>query len=306
MTNLETIFKDLFADSRISDDNMKSFCEDHIGRLAANNAGGEFTAILTAVGTAYTAYFGNMSSEETKAAIQQSLTLANDNLIAAFKKDISKTEGLISFTYGKTSPIYQEFYPHGVTEYSTATKGNVETLATRFFDACTAHAADLPDATVTLFADYKTNLPVSRMAQLVKIGEVSSSKAGTAESRTELQIQLCANIHYIGFTYPTDVTKCMTFFDQSIVRRAVNRDNDGIGQVEGVVSNAAGDPLGEVLVEVLTTGVANRHTQADGKYRTPNMPVGMHTLRFSKAGFVTREIAVDVVDEDRTTLNVTM
>lgn len=85
MINLETLFKNHFNTDRISDDNMQKFAEIHLQRMSANNGGGEFTQMITDTTTAYTGYFGAITDEDTKFAVQQGLTIAMNNSMKAFQ-----------------------------------------------------------------------------------------------------------------------------------------------------------------------------------------------------------------------------
>ena len=102
-----------------------------------NNGGGEFTTMITDTTTAYTNYFGSITDEDTKFAVQQGLTITMNNAVENFKKAVSQKEGIVRGNFGKDSSQYQEFFPNGVTEYSQATLQNVEMLMQRFVDAAT-------------------------------------------------------------------------------------------------------------------------------------------------------------------------
>ena len=71
MINLTILFKNHFDSSKISDDKLKVFSEDHIQRINVNNGSGLFTAIMNDTVAAHTAYFGNITGEATNKAIQK-------------------------------------------------------------------------------------------------------------------------------------------------------------------------------------------------------------------------------------------
>ena len=143
MINLITLFKNHFDTKEISDDNMKKFAEVHLQRLTANNSGGDFTQMITDTTTAYTNYYGSITDEDTKFAVQQGLTVTMNNIMESFKNAVSQKEGLVRGNFGKDSPEYQEFSPLGVTEYRSGTLANIEVLMDRFSKAAAAHVAVL-------------------------------------------------------------------------------------------------------------------------------------------------------------------
>jgi len=215
---METFFKNHFNTDRISDENLRKFAEIHLQRMAAKNGGGEFTTMITNTTTAYNNYFGSITDEDTKFAVQQGLTIAVNNSIENFKKAVSQKEGIVRGTFGKESPEYQEFFPLGITEYSKATLQNVEMLMQRFVDAATRFTVELGAALATEFQSYLTAYQTARASQLLKIGEVADSKTDTSFKRNDVENELMKNVHLIGAMYVGDINTCMDFFDQSFVR----------------------------------------------------------------------------------------
>jgi len=218
MINMETFFKNHFNTKEISDENLRKFAEIHLQRMAAKNGGGAFTTMITDTTTAYNNYFGSISDEDTKFAVQQGLTIAVNNSVENFKKAASQKEGLVRATFGKDSPQYQEFFPLGVTEYSKATLQNVEMLMNRFVTAAGKYTVELGAALETEFQGYLTAFTTARASQLLKIGEVADSKTDTSFKRDDVENELMKNVHLIGAMYVGDINTCMDFFDQSFVR----------------------------------------------------------------------------------------
>ena len=218
MINMETFFKNHFNTNRISDDNLRKFTEIHLQSMAAKNGGGEFTTMITDTTNAYTNYFGSMTDEDTKFAVQQGLTIAVNNAVENFKKAVSQKEGIVRGNFGKDSPEYQEFFPLGLTEYSQATLQNIEMLMQRMVTAANAHVGVLGIPFLTEFQGYLSAYSSARGAQLQKIGEVADSKTDTSFKRDVVEIELMKNVHLIGAMYVGDLNTCMDFFDQSFVR----------------------------------------------------------------------------------------
>jgi hypothetical protein len=218
MMDLKRLFKNHFDTKEISDDNLKKFAEVHLERLSANNGTAQFTTMITATTAAYTAYFGAMTNEDTKFAIQQGLTVTMNNIFENFKKFVSRKAGTIQGQFGKESPEYQEFFPLGLTEYSNATLANIETLMSRFVAAAERHSAELGANIQTDAETFLTNYKAARKAQLEKIGEVSAQKSTTSTSRDGIENELMRNVHLIASMFIGNVDRCMDFFDQSFIR----------------------------------------------------------------------------------------
>jgi hypothetical protein len=307
MINFFNFFENFLDTDRVSDDNLRKFVESHIQRLIANNGGGEFTAILTDTTNKYTSYFGSMSSEDIAFAVQQSLTATVDNMIEDFKDDVSGHKNLIAFHFPEDTPTYQEFFPLGLTEYRNATKANVELLMARMKSACTAHQAVLGPAIVVVFSGYATNYPLARNAQILKVGEVAAGKTGTATTRDDVETQVIANMHFIGFTFPGNVTECMKFFDQSIIRPSQSSASDGIGRAAGIITDSvSGTPIDNAVVDFTDVEVNSRQSHDGGIYRTTNVPIGMRHIKVVHPGHAIFEADVNIVDEGDTPLNISL
>jgi hypothetical protein len=307
MTNFLEIFKNFFDTPKLSDDNLKKFTQDNIQRMTANNGGGTFTQLITDTTVAYTSYFGNITDKDIALALQQALTLTADTLMDNFKASVSQKEGLVKSTYGKDSPTYQEFFPHGLTEYSNATKATIETLMARMVAGATAHEADLGTPFKTLFTDYQTNYTSARNAQLGKMAVVSTERTETHSTRDVVEVQLCKNLHFIGYTFPGDADRCMDFFDQSIIRPSQSSASDGLGRAAGIITNeTTGAVIAEVVVDYLNEQTPSKKSKVDGTYRAANIGIGGHTVRFSKPGFVTRDVPIIIGDVGDTPLDITL
>lgn len=218
MINLKTLFTNHFNTERISDDNLRKFAEVHLERLAANNGTAQFTAMITSTTAAYTSYFGAMTNERTKSAIQQGLTIAMNNVVEGFKKFVSKKEGTIRGVFDKDTPVYQEFFPYGLTEYSNATLVTIQTLMETFVAAVERHNEELGAQMLSDAENFLNEYKAAREAQLEKIGEVKGQKVVTSTTRDVIENELMKNVYLIGSMYVGDVARCMVFFDQSIIR----------------------------------------------------------------------------------------
>lgn len=216
--DLKSFFKNPFSAMNVGSDKFRKFCEIHIQRIAARNDGGKYDTMLTETTDAYTTLFGAMTDGDTKFAVQQSYTKATNSVVEEFKQKISQKEGTIRGNWNKGTSVYQEFFPLGVTEYSQATLGNVETLMNRIVTAAEAHAAELGQAFVDLFKDIRSRFITARANQLKKIGEVKGSKTAFGNAKGGLEKQLMKNLLTLAMEFMDDPETGAAFFDQSIVK----------------------------------------------------------------------------------------
>ena len=226
MIDLKKIFKNHFNTEKISDDNLRKFAEVHIERLAANNGTAQFTTMITNTTNAYTAYFGAMTNERTKYAIQQGLTIAMNNTVDSFKSFVSKKAGVINDIFDKDTPVYQEFFPFGVSEYTNATLATIESLMQTFVAAVERHSAELGAQMLSDAENFLNEYKAAREAQLEKIGEVKGQKVVTSTTRDVIENELMKNVYLIGSMFVGNIAQCMAFFDQSIIRPDNTKDEE--------------------------------------------------------------------------------
>lgn len=213
--DLSNFFGNPFHSSRLIDDDLRQFSQDHLQRLAKASA---YPALLGELTTAYSDYFGAITDEDTATAVRISLTQTVNDAVADFKDAASRYEGSVRSQYGKDAAVYLEFYPQGVTEYREATLGELETLMQRLSDAFTRHSADLGAAKATTFTSLLTRFQTARNAQLSQKGAVSANKSGTSDAREVVEKQLMRSIHTIALDFIGDPAGALVFFDQSLVR----------------------------------------------------------------------------------------
>ena len=226
MMNLRNYFKVAFSDGKISDEKLAKFTETHIQRLAANNTDGRYSRMLDDTNAAYEAYFGAITTEDTQFAVQQSYTKSMQAVFEEFRKTVSQKEGAVRSIWNTDSPTYQEFFPYGLTEYSSSTLTNVEMLMARIVAAARAHEKELGETFIQLFADIQSRFIAARTAQLQKKGKVSESKDASGQKRVNLERQLMKNLLTLATEYMGNPDRGMDFFDQSIVYKPNNKDEE--------------------------------------------------------------------------------
>lgn len=227
MLNLTKFAVNHFDTDRISDDNMKKLAETTWQRLMANNPGNIYDQLITDTATAYTDYYGSVTDEDVKTAIKEGSTVAMNGALKTFKATVSQKEGIVRGTYGADSPTYQEFFPHGISEYSNATLANAQTLYDRMVTAATAHVAELTAAFVTLFTNLKTDFVAKRDAQLLLIGGVKGLKKATAINRDVLEKQMMTNLLTVALNNIGNPDAIDIYFDQSFLKPASQKTFSG-------------------------------------------------------------------------------
>jgi hypothetical protein len=184
----------LFNEKNITDERLGNFVDDFLKRASINNKEGMYDELLLETKLKYEVYFGTITSEDTNFALQQSYTKMVDRELDKFKNLLRRRSGLVISEWGKESPEYQEFFPLGITEYTSMGKNNAEKLMTRILNAFKNHSAIFGNTVVTEFTDALNKYTATRDNQLGKKGEVSGDKQQTADNRIALEMQMQYNV----------------------------------------------------------------------------------------------------------------
>ncbi len=226
MINLEVFFYNHFDTNRISDDKLDLFTQDHIQRLKASNPDSVYDAMIVNTEKAYNDYYSAKKTESVEIVHKESSTIYVDNYFKEFQQLVSMKEGIVRGTWGVESPVYQQFYPQGIGEYTHAIRANMKELMDRYLDIATEHTADLPagfvDAFTTIINNYKTH----RETQLNQMGTVSGDKLITAENRDVLETQLMSNLLVIANNNIAKPAATKVYFTQHFVERANHSATD--------------------------------------------------------------------------------
>jgi hypothetical protein len=218
MRNLDIFFKNVFLGARISYEDLRKFTEIAMQRIANNNPGAIYTALLTALTNAYTAYFGDLTDEETKKAMKEGSTITMNNALQDFKLWVRTKEGIIKGTFGIGSAIYEEFYPHGLTEFTNMTLANAAVLMQRYVDISTVHAAALPATFVADVTAMKDAFVDARELQNELVAKVATERTQKHGTRLEVETALMKCILIIASNNIGNLDAVNLYFDQSFLK----------------------------------------------------------------------------------------
>jgi hypothetical protein len=218
MRDLSIFFKIVFLGGRVSYEDLRKFTEIAIQRISLNNPGGIYTPLLTLLVAAYTAYFGDLSDEETKKALKEGSTITMNNALQAFIQWVRTKEGIISGTFGIGSAGYQEFYPHGMMEYTNLTLANALVIMKRYIDVATLRQAELPANFLEDVTNLRDVFEHARTQQNQLISQVETERTEKYGTRLELETVLMKCILFIAYNNVGNINAVDLYFDQSFLK----------------------------------------------------------------------------------------
>lgn len=214
-------FDNIFESTEITDVRITNFAGDCLNRLTAQNTGGNYTSLITTLTAPYNAMQSVINDVDVALGIQKGKTLTLNEFITFFKKTMSEQEGVIANAVGGfESPSYLEFYPSGVTEYTTATKANLPMLVGRINTAATTYATQLGATLTATLQAFENGWELIRGQQVQQKGSVESNRTARSQARVDLETALVTVVHTIGSMFPGDAEQCMVFFDFTLLKRS--------------------------------------------------------------------------------------
>lgn len=307
MQDLGNYFDNPLMRERLSFEAKQRFSEEHIGKLTTMNTNGQYLTMLAATTVAHRDYFGDFTDVKINEGLQQAQTQTVENIVASFKTRVSRLNRFLISEGVETSPIYQEFFPYGVMEFSQRTyKSNAESHINRLVAAITAHTAEAGGAAVLAeFVAFQTDYAAARSLQLIKKGQTTSKRSSRDDKGVVWADQLFSNLLTLAHEFRDQRERLNDFFDQSILRPQHKASRDGKGILTGLITDShTQQPLQGAIIHVVDAQINKTRSQLNGAYRCPSMKVGTYTVRVSKMGYDTTESKVEVMDAGKTHLDV--
>lgn len=279
MIKLVKLTNDLFDDPALSDVKLKPFAEDHLVRLGNNNPGGIYSTLISAATTAYTDYFGSLTSQATKEAISEGLTIATTNARNVVLEKLSSQQGLVAYKFGKDSPTYQEFFPQRLEAFHRAKLDELPVLLTAYTEAATTHlTADFP-AEVTAITGLITAYQSARNAQRNAFSETDIIRTGRRANRKVLTRQLTVNMLTLAIDFLENPDGFDDYYDTQYLPKpsASGSDDDAPTEPTGPTAVVIG---GMVIDSVTLAPITNAMVEVsagDGSIVVYTGPDGIYT-----------------------------
>jgi len=214
MIDLLRFTNDVFDDMALSDPKLRTFADDHLNRLTQLNTDGTFDPLIAATSTAYSAYYGKMTSESSVEALGQGRTIGTRQAWAAVLGKLTKQRHLLAYTFGRKSDIYQQFFPNGMVGYRRAPLDTLPALLKRYVTAAQAH---LPPTEASEVQALVTTYVNARKAQRTTTAETDKQRTARRANRKALTLQLTANVLIIASRFLDRPDAFDNFFDLKLL-----------------------------------------------------------------------------------------
>jgi hypothetical protein len=208
------LFRDLFNDTRISDERLGVFGDNTLERFKTQNTSAQYKDIIDLMEASLIKFKSESGDISLAVALQRGLTITTDMLVSDLHVTMRDAQNEIIFKLGgEDKPNYLAIYPHGLSEYLQATKTQMPTITDRLFKAAALNEAVLGKTMTDKLKSYQLLWKNARDVQTDKKTEVSTDRTERNESRYGLEIALTRAVHIIGDKFPDDLDKCGQFFE---------------------------------------------------------------------------------------------
>ena len=213
-----TFFRNFLSSREITPTRLRNAAESTENRLTADNAGGDWTPVLAPLSSAVAALSTELGDVDTAFNIRLGRTMTVDQVIAGFKKYVSNREPFVAEALGgRDTPAYLEFYPAGISEYSKATKTNIETMLARVREASSTHTALLGPTLTAGLGGWEGTYEAARDAQEAQKGNLGDNRAERTAACKAVEVAYLAVLFFIGYKFPGNIEKCAQYADLSLL-----------------------------------------------------------------------------------------
>jgi len=218
MDKIKKVFKNYFQSKEVSDPRLVTFSDDTKGRLEADNEGNDLTPIITNIAASASSLEDQLGDVQGSIAVQKGKTFTVDGVIKNFKVFMSENEGVIAKAVGgKKTEAFIQFYPNGVKQYSSVTKGKLPALLGQLTEAININKTKLgPDLTAEL-SQFASQYESTRTDQTKQKGKLNDSRTDRSQERKNLEKALMIAMYTIGIKYVGNEEKCASFFNFSLL-----------------------------------------------------------------------------------------
>lgn len=217
MRDLTRFLDNPFDDKGVSIGELFAFTSDHLGRMAANNPGGELAGRITATTAALQLVEDCYTDDETKLAIRKARKQAKDSARQAMRQDLARVAGAVIAQFGEGSPQFTECFPHGRSVFHTCRDDQLEAQLQVVVNGITAHQAELGAPLVAQITAIRTG-----WTTVYEASESSSSdKTATQEekrlARENLQLMLFLNLLKLAEMFARQPEKLPLYMQQHLL-----------------------------------------------------------------------------------------
>ena len=227
---VNTFCKNPIAKSTVGSDKFGNFTYRHISSLKTivpvegavlydKPVADILTLLKTDTERCYEEWHSLLIASATDKSVREGKTISLKDALADVQNYISRKEGVVADKFPVGSPVYEEFYPLGLSEYQRVNSGNASKTFQRFLNVLNLHKEAF-DAEMISEANEKVGLYDSvKSEQTSSKSKVSDNSSLVQEKRRKLSVQLYKNLLTLLLINLEEPEKVAKFFDESMLTK---------------------------------------------------------------------------------------
>lgn len=209
MFRISRFFDNLFDGPSISSEELRSFTEDHLGKLATH------PAMKAATQVVFDAFDDALSARLGEVGSLVGDTATKDQVLQAFRTKIRQRRGRIMDAFAEGTPEYLEIFPQGLSFYTKTNMQNIQQRMQYLVDKLDKFKVTLGLPLLQEFTAMKASFDGARDTQVGEMGQVSFARGTVKTTRTALELQLMDNLLTLAKEFKGQPQKAHEFFNQS-------------------------------------------------------------------------------------------
>lgn len=214
---VETFFNNFFKDPKITDFRMRNFMRTTRARFVADNADGKWTATIAAIDAVLGPLDKELGEVDESGNVGKGKTATTDSVLALFSHAMSEEAPFIKRALKNAPGAYEEFYPHGKSEYNRISKEDAPTLLKRVNTAAVKYATELGKTLSDELAGFEKQYNDARDAQTGNTGALVQNRVERSAARKASEPAMLSIMHDVGRRYPGNVETARQFFDLALL-----------------------------------------------------------------------------------------
>ena len=220
MTNPTPFFAPDFFDTRdVTLPRLQKFARAVVQRLALDNSGKAFDALMADLTTHYEALFGDITATDAGISQRRSSAQGMWGALADLQHQLEEDEALIKYKGKKMPAIRTAFFPNKRTEYSDATLLTADKLLARASTAATTHAKTLgADFDASRYTGFYAAFKDARDGTGAGDEQSAKARAAAETHRADLTARLSDAAKLVAAQFLRDEARAAAYFPTGLLQ----------------------------------------------------------------------------------------
>ena len=210
---------DFFATKDVSLPRLQKYARAVVQRLALDNPGQVFDALIADLTAYYEALFGSITATDAGISQRRGSAQLMWGALADLQHQLEEDEVLIKYKSKKTPDLLTAFFPNHRKEYGDATLLTADKLLARVSNAATTYAKTLgADFDATRYADFYAAFKAGRDGTGAGDEQSAKARAAAETHRADLTARLTDAAKLVAAQFLRDEARVAAYFPTGLLQ----------------------------------------------------------------------------------------